>query len=162
MDFIGELPKMKGFDTILVVVDCLTKYARFFPLAHPFTAKDIVALFIKEVVCLHGFPSSTVSKLFKQVGTTLKMSSAYHPQSDSQTKAINKCLETYLRCLTGSKPKQWLTWLSWAEFWYNTKSHGSICMTSFKVVYGREPPSLLRGGLKSMVEDVRLMMAERN
>jgi len=80
---------VKGFDTILVVVDHLTKYAHFFPLAHTFTTKDIVALFIKKVVRLHGFSSSIVSngilmssfwlELFKQASTTLKISSAYDP-----------------------------------------------------------------------------------
>jgi len=139
--------------------------------AHLFTTKDIVALFIKEVVRLHGFPSSIVSnrdkifmssfwsKLFKQDVTTLKMSSAYHPQSDGQMEVVNKCLETYLRCLKGSKPKEWLTWLSWAEFLYNTIYHGSIRMTPFKALYSRAPPPLLRGALESMVENFRLMMA---
>jgi len=58
------------------------------------TTKDIAALFIKELVRFHGFPSFIVpdrdrifmsslwSELFKQVGSTLKMSYAYHPQSD--------------------------------------------------------------------------------
>jgi len=90
------------------------------------------------------------------------MSSAYHPQSHDQTKAVNKCLETYLRCLTGSKPKQWQTWLPWAEFWYNQNYHGSIRKTSFKALYSRETLPLLRGRLESVVEDVRLMMAECN
>ncbi|CAJ2661553.1 unnamed protein product [Trifolium pratense] len=97
MDFIGGLPKVQGVDTIMVVVDRLTKYAHFLPVKHPYTAKDIAELFIKEIVRLHGFPSSIVSdrdkvflssfwaEVFKQAGTRLKYSSAYHPQSDGQT-----------------------------------------------------------------------------
>lgn len=61
MDFISGLPKTKGKDTIFVVVDRLTKYAHFYPLGHPFNAKDVAALFVKEVVRLHGFPTSIVS-----------------------------------------------------------------------------------------------------
>jgi len=128
MDFIGGLPKVQKLDTIFVVVDRMTKYAHFYALAHPFTAKDVTVLFLKEVVHLHGFPSSIVSdrdkifmstfwsKVFKQAGTSLNMSSAYQPQTDGQTEAVNKCLETYLCCLTGTKPKQWPSWLPWAEF----------------------------------------------
>lgn len=61
MDFIGGLPKVQGVDTIMVVVDRLTKYAHFILISHPFTAKDIATLFTKEAVCLHGFPTSMVS-----------------------------------------------------------------------------------------------------
>lgn len=38
---------------------------------------------------------------------------------------------------------KWYSWLSWAEFWYNTSSNASTGMTPFEVVYGRKPPSLL-------------------
>ena len=61
MDFIGGLPKAKERDTIMVVVDRFTKYAHFMALSHPFTAKDVAIVFLKEVLRLHGFPASIIS-----------------------------------------------------------------------------------------------------
>lgn len=123
-----KLPKSNRFDTILVVVDRLTKYAHFILLSHPYTAKDVVIVFIKVVVKLHGIPKPIVSdsdrlfmsnfwqELFKLSGTTLSYSSAYHPETDGQTKVVNISLETYLRCFVSDKLKRWSQWLSWAEF----------------------------------------------
>jgi len=175
MDFIGGLPKAKGMDTILVVVDRLTKYAHFFALAHPYTAADVAAIFVKEVVRLHGFPSTIVSdrdklflsqfwkELFKTAGTKLKYSTAYHPQMDGQTEVVNRCLETYLRCMTGSQPKLWPSWLPWAEFWFNTNYHASSKMTPFKALYGRDPPLLLKGTtIPSKIESVNQLQVERD
>jgi hypothetical protein len=50
----------------------------------------------------------------------LHTTSAFHPQSDGQTEAANKVIVMYLHCLTGDHPRQWLCWLSWAEYIYNT------------------------------------------
>lgn len=59
-DFIEGLPESNNFDTIFVVVDRLSKYSHFIPLKHPFIAKQMVAMFVKEIVRLHGFPCSIV------------------------------------------------------------------------------------------------------
>ena len=68
------------------------------------------------------------------------MSSAYHPQSDGQTEVVNKCLETYLRCMVGERPKDWLKWLPLAEWWYNTNYHTAIHTTPYQAVYGQPAP----------------------
>ncbi|GJS64185.1 putative mitochondrial protein [Tanacetum coccineum] len=84
MDFIDGLPKSEGFTVILVVVDRLRKYAHFVPLRHPYTASTVAAVFMREVIRLHGVPKAMVTdrdkvimsklwtEIFKWQGTTLK------------------------------------------------------------------------------------------
>lgn len=50
------LLRVRGFDTILVVVDRLSKYEHFIVVCHPYTAKDIAEIFIREFVRLYDFP----------------------------------------------------------------------------------------------------------
>lgn len=135
MDFIKGLPKLEGYNMIMVIVDHLTKYAHFVPLKHPFTAAHVARAFMEQVVKLHGVPRSIVSdrdkiftstfwkELFTAVGTRLLYSTTYHPQMDSQSERVNQCLKMYLRCVVHDCPRQWKKWIAMAEFWYNSNFH---------------------------------------
>ncbi|GAU25735.1 hypothetical protein TSUD_216660 [Trifolium subterraneum] len=175
MDFIEGLPPSFGKQVIFVVVDRLSKYAHFMALAHPYTALDIAQLFLDNVFKLHGLPESITSdrdpiflstfwtEFFKLQGVALNKSTAYHPQSDGQTEIVNKCLETYLRCMCSDKPTQWSKWLSLAEWWYNTNYHSSTHTTPFEVVYGQPPPihlPYLPGSSDSLSVDRSLLARE--
>jgi transposase InsO family protein len=133
---------------------CFFKYAHFLPLSHPYTATMVARVFFDNVVKSHGisdfivsdrgpvFTSKFWSELFALTGVKLQLSSAFHLQSDGQSEAVNKVITMYLRGLAGDRPRQWLQWLLWAEYCYNTGFHSSLKTMPFKVVYGRDPPSL--------------------
>jgi hypothetical protein len=151
MDFVEGLPKSEGYDSILVVVDRLTKFAHFIPLRHPFSAAQVAHAFWDNIVKLHGVPVSIVSdrgsvftsalwrSLMAAAGTKLQFSTAYHPQTDGQTERVNQCMEMFLRCAVHDTPTQWHRWLPAAEFWYNSSYHASLNCSPFKALFGREP-----------------------
>ena len=80
-------------------------------------------------------------------GLELAMSSTYHPQTDGQTKVVNKVvnrsLEQYLQAFATTKPTAWVEWLPLAEFWFNTNFHSLTKITPFKALYGYPLPRLL-------------------
>jgi hypothetical protein len=111
-------------------------------------------VFFDSIIKLHDILSTIVSdrdpvfiryfkkELFTMAGVKLHFTSVFHPQVDGQFKATNRIIAMYLHCLTGDRPRQWLQWLLWVEYWYNSSFQASLRASSFKVMYGRDPPSL--------------------
>ncbi|KAK8958240.1 SNF1-related protein kinase regulatory subunit gamma-1-like [Platanthera guangdongensis] len=175
MDFVEGLSLVCDKSILMVVVDRFSKGARFIALARPLVAENIVQVFFQEIFQLHGMPKILVSDrdkvfisqfgkvLFSLSGTKLAFSSAYHPQSDGQTKVVNRTLEMYLRCITGDRPRDWPRWLSWIEYCYNTTYHTALQTTPFRLIYGRVPPRLssCTGG-SARVEDIDCELEDRD
>ncbi|GJZ11758.1 putative reverse transcriptase domain-containing protein [Tanacetum coccineum] len=110
MDFVTKLPKSsQGHDTIWLIVDRLTKSAIFTPMRETDSMKKLARMYIKEVVTRHGIPVSIICdrdpkfashfwrSLQKALGTSLDMSTAYHPQTDGQSERTIQTLEDMLR-----------------------------------------------------------------
>ena len=108
MDFIKKILSSSGFDTILVIVDWLTKQAIFIPAHDTIMSMDLACLFVLHVFSKHGVPSHVtsnrdsefVSNFFWSLGTALDMqlhfTSGYYPEGDGQTKHTNQTLKQYL------------------------------------------------------------------
>jgi hypothetical protein len=110
MDFIVGLPLTTcKFDSIWVIIDRLSKSARFIPVHTRFDAQKYAEIYIACVLCLHGVPKMIIfdrgsqfvacfwEQLHASLGTHLIHSSAYHPQMDGQTERVNQILEDMLR-----------------------------------------------------------------
>lgn len=151
MDFIDQLPESKGFDSILVVVDRLTKMAIFIPTYTTINSEQLAVLFIHHVFSKHGLPidivsdrgSKFTSKFWRALNTALgikqKLSTAFHPQTDGQTERVNQVVETYLRLYINYGQNNWSQYLPLAEFAYNNATHSSTTMSPFFANKGYNP-----------------------
>jgi hypothetical protein len=110
MDFIVGLPRTaKGYDSIWVIIDRLTRIAHFLPVKTYYPVLTYAELYIARILSLHGIPKTIVSdhgpqfvskfweELHKSLGTKLLHSSAYHPQTSGRTERVNQILEDMLR-----------------------------------------------------------------
>jgi hypothetical protein len=150
MDFIVGLPKTsKGYDSIWLIVDRLTKLAHFLLVNKSNSVLAYAKLYIARILSLHGIPKTIVSgrgpqfvakfwaELHKSLGTKLIHSSAYHQQISGQTERVNQILEDMLRACVLAYSAKWDECLPLAEFSYNNSYQESIKMAPFEALYGR-------------------------
>ena len=76
--------------------------------------------------------------MHESMGTKLNFSSAYHPQTDGQTKRTNQVLEDMLRACALKHGGSWDKSLPYAEFSYNNSYQASLKMAPFEALYGRK------------------------
>ncbi|GJX97809.1 putative reverse transcriptase domain-containing protein [Tanacetum coccineum] len=151
MDFVIKLPKSsQGYDTIWVIVDRLTKSAIFVPMRETDTMEKLARMYLKEVVIRHEIPISIICdhdprfasnfsrSLQKALGTSLDMSTAYHPQTEGQSKRTIQTLEDMLRACVIDFGNGWVKHFPLVEFSYNNSYHASIKDAPFEALYGQK------------------------
>ncbi|GJU75751.1 putative reverse transcriptase domain-containing protein [Tanacetum coccineum] len=151
MDFVTKLPKSpQGRDTIWVIVDRLTKSAIFTPMRETDSTEKLARLYIKEVVARHVIPVSIICdrdprftshfwrSLQKALGTRVDMSTAYHPETDGQSKRTIQTLKDMLCACGIDFGNGWINHLPLVEFSYNNSYHASIKEAPFEALYGRK------------------------
>ncbi|WVZ64657.1 hypothetical protein U9M48_014151 [Paspalum notatum var. saurae] len=149
MDFIVGLPRtQKGYDSIWVIIDRLTKSAHFLPVKTHYTAATYAEIYISRIVSLHGVPQTITSdrgSLFVSFlgaiancpWNQIDSESAYHPQTSDQVQRVNQILEDMLRACALTYSTKWDECLPLAEFAYNNSYQKSLEMAPFEALYGR-------------------------
>ncbi|EKV17987.1 Retrotransposon polyprotein, putative [Penicillium digitatum PHI26] len=174
MDFITKLPVSEGqHDMIMVIVDRLTKYAYMIPTTETIDANQMANIVLRHVVANHGLPSKITSdrdKLFTsnmwqsfadQMGIELRLSTAYHPQTNGQTERVNQTLKQYLRHYVNYQQDNWAGLLPTAQLAYNNAVHSTTNETPFFANNGYHPVTFGEPiGKAAMAESARLKATE--
>ena len=151
MDFVVGLPKTtREHDAIWVIIDRLTKSAHFLPIKMTYSLEQFAEIYVREIVRLHGVPVSIISdrdsrftssfwkSVHRAMGTNLKFSTAFHPQTDGQTERTIQTLEDMLRACTLDFQGSWSKYLPLIEFAYNNSYQATIGMAPYEALYGRK------------------------
>jgi len=152
MDFIGPLPTTpRGFDSVTVFVDKLSKQVHFVASKTSDTASQVARIFFDNIFRLHGLPTTIVSdrdakftsrfwtELSRLLDVHLAMSTAFHPQTDGQTERANRTLITMLRSFVDQRQSNWDLLLSAAEFAVNNAVNASSGVSPFFFNTGMHP-----------------------
>ncbi|KAL2104491.1 hypothetical protein VUR80DRAFT_367 [Thermomyces stellatus] len=138
MDFISGLPEVfdgqRHVNCILVIVDRFTKYALFFAVPSTIDSAELARLVHNEVEL-----NNLWSELCYHTKVKQRLSTAFHPQTDGQTEALNQILERYLRCFVSDDQSNWHTLLRSAEYCHNNSRNATTGESPFMALYGYHP-----------------------
>ncbi|WVZ53910.1 hypothetical protein U9M48_004796 [Paspalum notatum var. saurae] len=182
MDFIVGLPRtQKGYNSIWVVVDWLTKVAHFMPVNTTYSGARLAELYISRIVCLHGVPKRIISdrgsqftsrfweQLHDSLDSKLRFAQAYHPRTDGRTERTNQILEDMLRACAIQYGTSWDKSPPYAEFSYNKSYQAGPKKSPFEAPYGEGEkqvfgPDLIRDAeqqIKMVRENLRVARSGR-
>ena len=118
-ELVTELPELERMTAIAIFVDRLTKMVHFVPCKKDIMVQQYARLLIHHVFKLHGLPKVIISdrdprvlskfgdELFAHLGTDLRFSTAFHPQTDGQLEATNRVMKNFLRPYVERTPHTW-------------------------------------------------------
>lgn len=159
VDFVGPLPESKtvsgSFDMLMVVIDHLTSMVHLIPTRQTYRAKDVAEVMFDKVYKYHGLPESIVSdrdslftsvfwdRLHKLVGTELKMSTSFHPETDGATERANRTVTQMLRQCISPNQRDWAVKLPGIEFAINSARTETTGYAPFFLNSGQMPRSMV-------------------
>ena len=162
IDFVGPLPESKNrdgaFNAITTIIDLLTGMVHLVPSRTDYKAREVAELVFAEVYKHHGLPKAIISDrdvlftstfwthLHKLIGMELRMSSAYHPESDGSTERANRTVSQMLRQCVGPNQRDWVSKLPAIEFAINMARSESTGYAPFFLNTGRMPRPMIWDG----------------
>ena len=158
MDFVGPFPESRGFNYLWVVICRMTSMVHLIPVTVTVTATELSWVYRREVVRLHGLPSSIVSdrdskftsrwwkELHRLLGAKLLMSTSYHPQTDGQTERAIRNVVQIIWTVVDPSQKDWIDRVDMTEFAINASISEST---------GYAPFELNGGFMPSMIKEIR-------
>ena len=159
MDFVGPLPKSHGYDTMLVITDRLTNYVKIEPCKSTNTAVEIADIVYRSWCRQFGLPNAITcdrdklftskfwKELFKKLDVQLRMSTAFHPETDGSSERSNKTIIESLRHYVNTRQTDWTDHLVHVELAMNNSTNATTGKTPTELLYGttiRQFPSLTK------------------
>jgi hypothetical protein len=148
IDFVGPLPKSQGFDAVAVFTDRLTNYIKIEPTYTTATAEDTARLVYRSWTWQFGLPRSIVSdrnKLFTSkfwkelhqlLNVDIKLSTAFHPETDGSSERSNKTVIEALCAYANRRGTDWASHLIQVELSMNNSVNATTNQTPTEILYG--------------------------